>query len=278
MSYFPPVSSRALKLEKFIRNRVFNYIPLSLSSLVYRHLIGFFNNRSFIKTSSVRNNVLHTTDNESIYFPYEVSLKVLLMLSYGYKKWLYRKYTMPGFVEVSDNDVVVDCGAFVGGFSLSAVHKAKTIYCFEPSYINYSSASRNLEKYKNVVLYNAGLFTSTERLAFNISDNPVDSSILSPDDGIVKEKVSIQVYNPKDLFSQLAVEKIDFFKLEAEGVELEILEATEGLDIHKFAIDCSPERDGMSPLEEVVSILKSRDYKTVQRGYMIFAKKRKYCE
>ena len=60
-----------------------------------------------------------------IAFPRPLPLIKYAHLSCGYEEWLAHKYALPGFVEVKPADVVVDCGAYVGGFSLSAVRIAK---------------------------------------------------------------------------------------------------------------------------------------------------------
>jgi len=64
---------------------------------------------------------------------------------------------------------------------------------------------------------------------------------------------------------------LDFVKLEAEGVEIEVFEGLGELKPRKFAIDVSPERNGESPGPELTVRLEELGYNTHQRGHVLFA-------
>lgn len=49
----------------------------------------------------------------------------------------------------------------------------------------------------------------------------------------------------------LGIDTVDFFKIEAQGVELEVFEGLGEVNPHRFAIDVSPEREGKGPAPEL---------------------------
>jgi hypothetical protein len=72
----------------------------------------------------------------------------------------------------------------------------------------------------------------------------------------------------------LALEQIDFLKVEAEGVETEIVKSMGDFPVRKLAVDCSPERDGVSNLEEIAGYLEGRGFSIMTRNWMVFARSR----
>jgi FkbM family methyltransferase len=185
-----------------------------------------------------------------IAFPRPLPLVKLSHILFGYEEWLQRKYCLPGFVEVEPGDVVVDCGAYVGGFSLSAVRIARELHAFEPEPRNFACVLRNLARHPNVRANNAGLYCETKLASLNISASSVEHSLLRPDDGAPVAVMEIQVITLADYCRMHGVDRLDFVKIEAEGVELEVFAGLGTIRPRKFAIDVSPERDGQSPAEE----------------------------
>ncbi len=207
-----------------------------------------------------------------IAFPSPIPMVKLPLIVYGYEQLLQRKYCLPGFVEVEAGDVVVDCGAYVGGFSLSAAKVAARVHAFEPDRDNVASLRRNFAGIDNVSLNAAGLFSQTRKMLLNISPNSVEHSLLAPDDGQVIEVREIDVVTLKDYAGLHGVAEFDFVKIEAEGVELEVFEGLGDLTPRKLAIDVSPERDGVSPADEFRDRLAPLGYEIRQRGLVMFAK------
>ena len=68
------------------------------------------------------------------------------------------------------------------------------------------------------------------------------------------------------------VDRIDFVKVEAEGVEVEVFEGLGELKARKLAIDVSPERNGLSPAEDFWNILRDLGYEIQQRRNVLFAR------
>lgn len=207
-----------------------------------------------------------------IAFPRPVPLVKLAIVTFGYEEWLRRKYCLPGFVEVRSGDVVVDCGAYVGGFTLSAAKVARQVHAFEPDLKNAGCARRNLAEFQHVRVRECGLYDRSDEMVLNISANSVEHSLLQPDDNDVVETRSIRVVALADYARSEGIERFDFVKIEAEGVELEVFAGLRDMRPRQLAIDVSPERNGLSPAEEFRSILEPLGYEVRQRRQVMFAR------
>ncbi len=191
---------------------------------------------------------------------------------FGYRNWLEHKYALPGFVEVEKGDVVIDCGAFVGGFSLAAVQRAGAVHAFEPAPQNAICLRRNLQAFPQAIICQMGLFNESRQLTLNMSSSSVEHSLLTPDDGEAVSRLEIEVIRLDDYLKREGIGGIDFLKIEAEGVELEVFEGLGDLRPRKIAIDVSPEREGESPADEFKARLGALGYEMRQRGHVLFAR------
>jgi len=216
--------------------------------------------------------VLAQQNEAALFFPRPIPMVIMSHIVFGYETWLQHKYALPGFVEVEPGDTVVDCGAYVGGFALSAARVAKRVHVFEPENRNFDCCERNLAQFDNVELVNKGLYSQTKVTALNIAQSSVEHSLLLPDDGAPIGTQPVQLIRLWDYFETTAPGGIDFVKIEAEGVELEVFAGLQDLRPRKLAIDVSEERDGESPAEEFREILLSLGYELRQRGHVMFAR------
>lgn len=207
-----------------------------------------------------------------IAFPRPVPMVKLALIACGYEQWLQRKYCLPGFVEVQPGDVVVDCGAYVGGFSLSAARVGAEVHAFEPDRANALCARRNLAQMSHVRVLECGLYDRSGQMTLNVSSNSVEHSLLQPDDNIVIEMRPIEVVSLVDYARSNAIERFDFVKIEAEGVELEVFAGLGEMRPRQLAIDVSPERNGESPAEEFRTRLEPLGYDVRQRKQVMFAR------
>ncbi|HWD37677.1 MAG TPA: FkbM family methyltransferase [Fimbriimonas sp.] len=217
--------------------------------------------------------VAHQKGRE-IAFPKPVPLVKLSHIVFSYEQLLQRKYWLPGFVEVEPGDVVIDCGAYVGGFSLSACKVAGQIHAFEPDESNFRCLTRNFQGRPNMVLNQAGLYSESKTMTLNLSESSVEHSLLAPDDGTVVGTQTITVHALQDYCREKGIERIDFCKIEAEGVELEVFEGLRDMRPRKIAIDVSPERNGESPADEFIRRLAPMGYDLQRRGNVLFARER----
>ena len=269
--YFPYITYAELLKDKALRAAL-EKLQLPTALKIYSIWTFIKKNRMYVRFKTENNMYKAVTNKESIYFPGSIPSVKWLHASLHYSKWLKRKYTLPGFVEIEDNDLVFDCGSFVGGFTIAALEKNATVHLFEPSSVNTQCIENNLAGHINYKINNAGLFNKTTNIEFNISPNPVENSILQPDDNQISHTVNIKVWRIDDYCKENKINKIDFLKIEAEGVEEEIIYGIGDITINKIAIDCSPERNGESPLKQIKAFLQSKGFTVRRRGWNLYAR------
>ena len=209
---------------------------------------------------------------QEIAFPRPLPLVKLAIIAFGYEEWLQRKYSLPGFVTVEHGDLIVDCGAYVGGFSLAAAPLAREVHAFEPDEANLRCARRNLATFGNTTVSDCGLYNRSADMTLNLSASSVEHSLLQPDDGAVTGTRRIRVVSLADYARDNRIDRYDFVKIEAEGVELEVFAGLGEMRPRKLAIDVSPERNGESPADEFRSRLGPLGYQVRQRGQVMFAR------
>jgi FkbM family methyltransferase len=210
-------------------------------------------------------------DNEVV-FPRPLPINVHACITCGYVKWLKHKYSLPGFVEVEVGDTVIDCGAYVGGFTLSAALKAETVHVFEPEMSNADCIEVNIKNFQNVRLYRSGLHRESTQMHLNVSTSGVEHSFLTPDVGGIVDRRVVDVLRIDDHCMDQGIGAVDFLKCEAEGVEIEVLEGIGDLPIRKIAVDISPEREGLSPGDDIEHMLVKRGYEVRRRANVLFAR------
>lgn len=271
--YFPNQPAQALEQEKRFR-AVAALLPeperLELYSTLSASVPTFVATDFKIEEKMV----IASQRGSEIAFPRPVPMVKLALIVFGYEQWLQRKYSLPGFVEVRPGDVVVDCGAYVGGFALSAGKVAAEVHAFEPDRANADCARSNLAGLETVRVVECGLYDGSGEMMLNISSNSVEHSLLPPDDNVIVETRSIPIVSLTDYARSNAIAQFDFVKIEAEGVELEVFAGLEDMRPRELAIDVSPERNGQSPAEEFRSRLEPLGYDVRQRKQVMFARLR----
>jgi FkbM family methyltransferase len=269
--FFPSQSPEALHMEARLRAEAAR-LPEQSRLVLYEIISSCL--ASFMPTTFVLEEgmIIANQSQRKIAFPSPIPLVKLSHIVFGYEDWLNRKYRLPEFVEVEPGDVVVDCGAYVGGFTISAARIAKEVHAFEPDEVNFRCLERNFIDAANVVLNNVGLYFKNMTMKLNISASSVEHSLLMPDDGPPVAVREIKVCCLKDYCVSRGIQRLDFVKIEAEGVELEVFDGLEGISPQKLAIDVSPERNGESPADEFRDRLSARGYIVRQRGHVMFAR------
>lgn len=269
--YFPNVPGQSMQIEMRLRT-IARDLPEPLRCQLYEILSEAHD--QFQRTAFALEDTALVADQlgRRIGFPRPLPMVKFSHILCGYEQWLERKYCLPDFLGVEPGDVVVDCGAYVGGFSLSAIKLASQLHAFEPERANFSCLARNLAGHPNATLNELGLYSKTETKVLNVSISGVEHSLLTPDDGQPIERREIPVVALQDYCKERSIARIDFLKLEAEGVELEIFEGLGELRPRKLAIDVSPEREGQSPAEDFRTILTPLGYDIRQRGHVMFAR------
>lgn len=166
-------------------------------------------------------------------------------------------------IKFNPHDVVIDCGANNGDFSLCFDNSIQ-YFGIEPSPIVFKNLIHNV---KNGTCINKGLWNENSTIDFYLSDDYGDSSIIEPPS--YTEKVSIETITLDQLIDQID-QRVKLIKLEAEGAEPEILQ---GLQKHLntveyISIDVGFERgiDQESTLQPCISYLTQNGFKHIATG------------
>lgn len=125
----------------------------------------------------------------------------------GIAREIFDKKVYEYWEDVKQGDVVVDIGASVGPFTVSALKKGATkVYAVEPSEELMETIMRNTEEYSDKVVYINKAITGDDKEWVNVFC-------------ATKEFESVLF---KDFIADNKIEKIDFLKIDCEGGEYDI--------------------------------------------------------
>ncbi|MFH1367048.1 MAG: FkbM family methyltransferase [Patescibacteria group bacterium] len=154
--------------------------------------------------------------------------------SYGF----LRKY------KIKEGDIIIDAGAYLGGFTLMAakkVGKKGKVIAFEPDPQNFNILQKNVQNsnFSNIILINKAILNKIGQT--NFFPNNSKSIVNNQSAGI-----KIQTTTLDNEITKIGLITIDFVKMDIEGSELEAFEGMRKmLEITKnFAIACYHERMG----------------------------------
>lgn len=169
-------------------------------------------------------------------------------------------------IHFSKDDIVIDCGANFADLyiQLSKIEPEIRYIAFEPSPQEYRCVQLNS---KGEHLKQA-LFNQSGTMDLFVSSSGADSSLIKPKVNH-SEVVSIETVTLNDFAADLG--RIKLVKLEAEGVEPEILEGSTKVlsKIDYIAVDGGAER-GMnedSTIESLTNTLLSNDFELVKLDF-----------
>jgi FkbM family methyltransferase len=174
---------------------------------------------------------------------------------------LIREY-LGGANLVRPGDVVIDCGANIGEFSVACAQAGGRVYAFEPDPQEFSALSANA--IGDMTFVNKALWHTTETLTFYDNNASGDSSLI--DTGHAEAVLQVQAVRLDDYAREVGLETVRLIKLEAEGAEPEVLDgAGDLLDrVDYIAVDMGPER-GMSQENTVVAVFD----RLIHRGFRL---------
>jgi len=136
------------------------------------------------------------------------------------------------FSQIKKGITIVDIGAHIGTFTLSAVKKVGgqgKVIAIEPELNNFTQLTRNLEinKIKNVIPINLALSDFNGKGDFFISKGSGCHSLLPREGENIINKIQVKIKTLDTLFEELNVTKVDLLKIDAEEAELKILKGAE---------------------------------------------------
>jgi FkbM family methyltransferase len=187
---------------------------------------------------------------------------------------LLRQYAYPPRVVIEPGDVVLDLGSNIGEFAFGASATASRVVAVEPDPVAAACLRANEARYPNVEVWEKLLWKGEEDLTFTLAYDNADSTLFSVDPGKERGRVTLRSTTLDAVVAEAEVERVDFFKLDAEGAEPEVLMGASATlaRTRKVAIDCRPERMGESTADEVVALLAAAGFQThVARDRMVYA-------
>ncbi|MDX8354663.1 FkbM family methyltransferase [Cognatiyoonia sp. IB215182] len=172
------------------------------------------------------------------------------------RKQLVSDYRLPRDL-ITKDDVVIDVGANIGEIGMWCNDKGGSYYAFEPDPSAYAALRENVIG----ECYDVALSDSNGTAEFFLNTESADSSLFKPDkhSGVISvDKVRLDDFEP---ISGLA--KIKLLKVEAEGMEPEVLRGAENTlkKVEYIAIDAGAERGGENTVPEVLNFLTDRRFK-----------------
>lgn len=125
------------------------------------------------------------------------------------------------FFKVENGQVVIDAGAYLGGFMFYAakkVGKNRKIIAFEPDPKNYQILKKSIEdsNFKNIILLNKALGDSVKEVELE-SANHFSSVVIKTSKN---PTYKVQQTTIDQEIGRLGIKKVDFIKMNIEGAEI----------------------------------------------------------
>jgi len=171
-------------------------------------------------------------------------------------------------ITVDEGDIVFDIGAYIGITSIIPAVDAQHVYAVEPSPRARECLEKNITGYDNISIISEAAWNKSEKLELQFGLEANEDGVIEPDDGGTGQTVSVQGLQISTMAEKNGVDKIDYLKVEAEGVEPEIIEGIKNIPVSKIASSGNAERWGETVYEEVSSMLN-------EYGYLVYISKEK---
>jgi FkbM family methyltransferase len=182
------------------------------------------------------------------------------------------RYFLHDKCSLDPSDTVFDIGAARGISTQVAAQKAARVFAFEPSPRMFNCLKKNINE-DSIQIYQQAAWDEPGEMNMNYGIFSKDDSLLEPDTGQTGISKIVRVDTVEKFAKENGVEKIDFAKIEAEGGEPEVIDGIGSLPVEKIVVNCSPEREGKSPSEEVIKKLTAMGYEidSPEDTYEVFA-------
>ncbi len=133
---------------------------------------------------------------------------------------------------IKKGDIIVDIGANIGFYSLLAASKLQDggkVYSFEPSKFIINELKSNIEinNYKNIEVFDFALSDSSGKKDFYRCEDDAYNSLLAKPMQKVVSIDSVDVITLDDFIMMNNISKIDVIKIDAEGLDYEILKGAQ---------------------------------------------------
>ncbi len=167
---------------------------------------------------------------------------------------------------IKEGDTVIDAGSNIGSHTLAyaqKVGKKGSVLAFEPNKKNFDCLEYNLKDYDNTEVFNWGL--SDEACKIKMNDVPTNAGMSYAE----KAKKGIKCVT----IDSLELERLDFCKIDTEGMEYKILKGAEQtirkyrpvmvIEINNFALN----RNGTSDNDIYIYLIElGYEYRNIYPG------------
>ena len=244
---------------------------------LYVKILSFFNLRNKSKVFNIKkiNDKHYEVKTEAGIF-HTPTVYRTLNLSSGLE-WrtnlLAKSYGISYFKTVfsKKNPVVIDIGANIGEFSMYCVKKNSKVYSVEHDKVVFPMLKLNVEKFfPNIVPFNMSISNNTGKQNLYYATLTGSTTIVEPIKTDDYEKIELENFSSEN-------------KCDAEGAEPEIIKGLRKNSdrIGYITIDTIGERNGEDTTDEVVELLKERNFEIIkipdeQMGRVVIAKNKNY--
>ena len=173
--------------------------------------------------------------------------------------------------KIEMGNIVVDVGANIGLHTLNMariVGNAGQVFAFEPDPSNFEILKKNakINNYKNIILEQKAVGDKHGRTTLYQSDHPGKHRIF-PQTDQAKSQVQVELTNLDNYFDSDMIDKINFIKIDVEGLEFSVLKGMKNILKNskkiKILFEFMPENTmeaGFTPIE-LLNYLTSNDFK-----------------
>jgi FkbM family methyltransferase len=169
---------------------------------------------------------------------------------------------------ISEKSIVLDIGANIGLHSIyfSSLAKEGCILSFEPSLTTFKFLAENVANIPNIVPINLAISNEGKVASFYHTSDNAYSSLMDTRRKAVVSIVKVPCMKVDDVVSGLCLNRVDFVKIDVEGLEFEVLKGmVEVISKYQPVIFCEiykGESSNQRP-DETVQFL-------IEKGYRAF--------
>ena len=173
--------------------------------------------------------------------------------------------------KIEMGNIVVDVGANIGLHTLNMariVGNTGQVFAFEPDPSNFEILKKNVKinNYRNIILEQKAVGDKHGRTTLYQSDHPGKHRIF-PQTEQAKSQVQVELTNLDNYFDSDMTDKINFIKIDVEGLEFSVLKGMKNILKNskkiKILFEFMPENTmevGFTPIE-LLNYLTSNDFK-----------------
>lgn len=174
-------------------------------------------------------NTVHMNFRKNIKFATRVNSQDLIILHEIFKAKCYEK------AKIRKNDVVVDIGAHIGGYSILATKLGGKVFAYEAMPENYELLVENLKinNCKRVKSYNVAVNSKKGEVLLNVDRTGNGLHSIYPDSSS-KETIKVPSIDLHEIFVNNRLNQIDVLKIDVEGAEYEIILHARPEDLQKI--------------------------------------------